>query len=591
MLRGALAFAVALVALLLVSGRALAWQEAHEAGDDVRVQVDPAGEARVEHRIRWHVVRGPLKYIDLVNVAPSATLDPDVPIAAEDGRSLLAHAARRDERTVRVSVDEPRALMRGNFTFEVRWRVDLVTSHALARDGATWRLTWPAPVANDGFDAAHTVLELPPAPDPPQPIVADTGVVDDGAVATLHREPTGDVLELVRPHVARGEAPVWTVRLDPRALAQVADPRLRPRAQAHAAAEPDRVREASLAVGLAALALLFGGLVLRKARVFAARCAARGATARGLLPLPDGARATVAGLALAGAVALELEGAVTAGAACVALAMLAAALRAPACRPVARGPGRWMALRPEKAFAEDAATSASDALAVLAGVLVVGGAALAVRSVDALAPWVVVLDALALVPLLATGRASQLPPDGARSASPWLSRAYRALRALPGVRVSPWVRVPLGDSDAEAPDELRLQVLPRVAMPGVLGIEIGLAWSSTPVGWAPAPEVLARVLDASAAAAKLARDLPGVRAVPGRRPDERVVRLLPRAPTRRATIALARELAGALTDRREACGAAAPWTAPERRNPRRGAAADAGIARPRSEPAPREAVA
>jgi hypothetical protein len=578
--RGALAFAVALVALL-VSGRALAWQEAHQTGDDVRVQVDSSGQARVEHRIRWHVVRGPLKYVDLVNVASSATLDPDVTIAAEDGRSLLAHATRRDERTVRVSVDEPRALMKGNFTFEVRWRVDLVTSHALARDGATWRLTWPAPVANDGFDAARTVLELPAAPDPPQPIVADTGVVDEGAVATLHREATGDVLELVRPHVARGEAPVWTVRLDPRALAHVADPHLRPPSEARAPAEPDRVREASLAVGLGALALLFGGLVLRKARVFAARCAAHGATSRGLLPLPDVARATVAGLALAGAVGLELEGAVTAGAACVALAMLAAALRAPACRPVIRGPGRWIALRPEKAFAGDASTWTSDALAVLAGALVVGGAAFAVRRFDAVAPWVVVLDALALLPLLATGRASQLPPHGVRSASPWLSRAFRALLAGPGVRVSPWARVPLASeqagSESDPPDELRLQVLPRVAMPGVLGIEIGLAWSTTPVGWAPAPEVLARVLDGSAAAAKLARDLPGARTVPGRRPDERVVRLLPGSPTRRATVALARALAGALTDRRESAGAtAAPWTAPERRIPR-----------PRPEPAPR----
>ena len=62
-------------------------------------------------------------------------------------------------------------------------------------------------------------------------------------------------------------------------------------------------------------------------------------------------------------------------------------------------------------------------------------------------------------------------------------------------------------------------------MPGVLGIELGLAWSATPVGWSGAPEVLARVLDGSAAAARLARELPGMRAVPGRRPDERVIRL------------------------------------------------------------------
>jgi hypothetical protein len=568
-----------------VSGRALAWQEAHQTGDEARVRVDPAGRAQVEHRIRWHVVRGPLKFIDLVNVASSAVIEPDVPIAAEDGRSLLAHAARRDERTVRVTVDEPRALMRGNFTFEVRWRTDLVATRALARDGATWRLVFSAPVATDGFDAAHTVFELPAAPDPPEPIVADTGVVDDGAVATLHREPTGDVLELVRPHVARGEAPVWTLRIDPHALAHVSDPRLRPPSEGRPPPEPDRTREASLVVGLGALALLFGGLVLRKARVFAARCAERGATSRGLLPLPDGVRAALAGLALAGAVGLELDGAVTAGGACVALAMLAAALRAPSCKPVVRGPGHWVALRPEDAFVAGTSAWTSDALAVLATAVVVGGAAYALGRLDAAAPWVVVLDALALAPLLVTGRASQLPPRGVSSAAPWLSRAFRALRGVPGVRVSPWARVPQGlgrtsSSEAEAPDELRLLVLPRVAMPGVLGIEIGLAWSTTPVGWAAAPEVLARVLEGSPAAAKLARDLPGARAVPGRRPDERVLRLLPRAPTHRETLALARELAGALTDRRDAASTAAPWTAAERR-----------VVRAPTEPVARDAAA
>jgi hypothetical protein len=102
-------------------------------------------------------------------------------------------------------------------------------------------------------------------------------------------------------------------------------------------------------------------------------------------------------------------------------------------------------------------------------------------------------------------------------------------------------------------------------MPGVLGIEIGLAWSATPVGWVATPEVLARVLDASAAAAKLACELPAARALPGRRPDERVVRLVPRAPTVAASVGLALALASALVDRRDPALGARPWTAPERR--------------------------
>ncbi|HEY6460602.1 MAG TPA: hypothetical protein VIY73_10645, partial [Polyangiaceae bacterium] len=99
MLRGAAAFA-ALFAVLLVSGRAFAWQEAHEAGDDVVVTVDTAGMAQVQHLLKWHVVRGPLKYVDLAPVDAVATVEPDVVVAAPDGKSLMAHAARRDDRTI-----------------------------------------------------------------------------------------------------------------------------------------------------------------------------------------------------------------------------------------------------------------------------------------------------------------------------------------------------------------------------------------------------------------------------------------------------------------------------------------------------------
>jgi hypothetical protein len=563
LVRRALALAVAAVALL-ASGRAHAWQEAHQTGDDVVVRIDPKGGADVKHAIRWHVVRGPLKSIDVVHVDPSATLEPDVPITSEDGRSLLAHAARRDDRTVRITIDEPRALMRGNFTFDLRWHVDLVAARALARDGATWRLVWSSPVATDGLDAAHTVFDFPAAPDAPQPIVADTGAVDDGAVATLRREPGRDLLELVRPHVARGESPVWTVRVDPRALPDVSDPRLRPPAEASVAPEPDRVREASMAVALGALALLFGLCVGRKGRVFAAACAARGASSRALLPVPDAVRAAIAGIALASAVALELSGRATAGAGCVALATLAAALRGPAFKPAARGPGRWLALRPEEAFAPPASTWTADALAAIllfAGVAAVGFLA---RRFDPEGPWLVALDASALVPLFVTGRPSQLPPDGARAAAPWLARVFQALRIVPELRVRPWARVPL---EGDAPDELRLLVMPRAAVPGLLGIELGLAWSGTPVGWSSAPEVLARVLEGSPAAARLAQELPDTRLVPGRRPDERVVRLLPAAPTRAAATALARALTEAFTDRRVAVPAKT-WPAPERRKPR-----------------------
>src|SRR5258708_19750950 len=99
--------------------------------------------------------------------------------------------------------------MGGTFTFDVRWRLDLVASQALVRDGANWRLTWSAPVAADGFDSARTVIDLPAAPGSPQPILADTGAVDDSVVAALPPEPPRPLFDLVRPHLARDQPVPW----------------------------------------------------------------------------------------------------------------------------------------------------------------------------------------------------------------------------------------------------------------------------------------------------------------------------------------------------------------------------------------------
>jgi hypothetical protein len=564
-----LATALALAGLVCFFPRsALAWQEAHETGSDALVRVERNGRASVDLSLRWHVVHGPLRSVDVVNVDPRTDRETEVHVISEDGRELAVHVERRDERTLRISFDEPRALVRGNFTLRVQQHVDLAATGALARDGVRWRLAWSSPVAADGFEGARTVIELPEAPDPPRPIVAETGSLDETALATLRREPGRDVLELVRPHVARGEAVGWTVSLDPRGMTQVTDPRLRPAAEERPSPEPNRIREASLAIVLSAMALAFGLLVAHKTRAFRQLCTEHGAEPRALLPLPDVVRASVAGGAIACAVGLELAGAPTAAAGCIALSVLAASLRAPFAGPVARGPGRWLALRPEDAFARvaapshwlDAETGAGRVAGAVAAALVAAAAAAASR-LDAVGPWLVVLDAAPLVPVFVTGTRSQLPPHAARSAAAWMRRAFRRLRPIAALRVTPWARIA---DQPPGPDELRLLVLPRAAMPGLIGVELGLSWCSTPVGWTARPEVLARVVDGTPAAAKLAVELPGVRLAPGLRADERVAVLHPRSTSRLGGVALARAVAAAFTDRRVAHPPQA-WSAPERR--------------------------
>ncbi|HEY4014790.1 MAG TPA: hypothetical protein VGM06_15710 [Polyangiaceae bacterium] len=578
--------AVALLAALaatLVPCVARAWQEAHEVADEARVVIDAHGVAAEEHVLRWHIVHGPIPWVDLAGVDPRAVVDPHADATAEDGKAWEAHASRRDDGTVRIAFDEPHGPLRGRITFGVRWTLDLVAAGRLTRDGAVVRLDWSALAAADGIDNARVVFDVPAAPEAPRPIVATSGLVDDTAAAVLTRGADRDALALVRPHVPRGEAPAWTLRIDPRSFPSVLDPRARARGVPVSAREPDRVGTTLWALALSALGFAFGWLVRHKSRGFAEDCVARGARAHALVPLSDVARAWLAGTGLAGGVALEALGDTVAAAACVAAAVLCAALRAPSVTPAVRGPARWQPLDAKasvevrssgRALDVGSARGRAVALGLSAGVVL---AALAAPHFDTGGAWWVLLDALALVPIFTTGLASQLPPDGMRASASWLSAVLRRLRPFRDLEAAPWGRLA---SDGAAADELRLMAMPREPMPGLVGLEVGVAWCRAPASWAASPEVLARVLDGSPAAAKLACDLPGVRAMLGRRTDERVVRLAPRSPTAADTAALVRALADALTDRRVA--------APEGRAPVARAVPDR---RRRAEPARRPVTA
>ena len=549
--------------MLLASTDARAWQEIHETGADVFVELGTDGVASIHDVLRWHVVRGPLHWIDLEGVDSAGMTDAGVTVTAEDGRTLGAHLDPRDEHAVRVTVDDPKAFQRGTFLFDVRWRADWVKAHAIARDGAAWRVAWTSPLASEGLDSVKTTFVFPPARQAPAAIFPDTGAVDDTALATFRREPSRDVLELVRPHVGRGESVAWTLRIDPSALPAVVDPHLRPAAPEAPPPEPDRVRAVCSFLALAALAVVFALLVGRKSAEVASVCAGRGARPRGLLPrLPERLRPALAGVLLAGGAALQSMDAFTPGACLVAAAALVAALRAPSSRWPVRGPGRWLALRPEDAFAQvpddgnpprlfDLGTHAGRLTAWATPVAVVLMVALA-RRFGTMASWLVALDSAVLVPLFLTGGVAGLPPRPSAAAT-WLAPVFDRLRAVASLRVAPWARVA---ADA-AVDEVRLLVLPRASIPGLVGVEVGRAWSTTPAGWTGTPEVLVRVLEGSSAAAKLARELPKARMLPGRRGDERVLRVRPRTGTRASTVALTQGLAEALTDRRSPAPAAA----------------------------------
>jgi hypothetical protein len=545
--------------------RAYAWHEAHLAGDEGRVRVDPRGMASVEHLLKWRVVHGPLKSIDLAGVDPGAILDPTASVRTEDGRDLTAHVIRGDDSVVRVAVDSPQGVARGIATFDVRWQIDLVATHAIALDGASWRLSWSMPAAANGFDLPRIVFDVPAAPEPPRSLGSDLTAPGEGGgeTATLRREGDRDFLEIIRPYVAHGESVAGTIRIDPRALREVVEPSLRPPRTPMASSEPYSWLQVSLFGALGIVGTAFGLLVAAKDRAFATACVLERASLRGLIPLGSGPRATLAGLTLAGGLAAQVSGQPVAGGLLVASSVLCAALRAPAVRPLARGPGRWFPLRPEDAFRRTGGPGALQNVpwwASVGALALVAAVAWAARRLMPQGSWLVLMDAAPVVPLLVTGCRSQRPVVDLQAAGQLLHRAFLSLKATRGLRVVPWARVGLGGTI----DELRLRALPHVAVPGVVGIEMGHAWSRTPVGWAPAPEVLVRVLDGSAAAAKIGQALPHARLVPGRRAQERVLSLAPAMPTGRACQALVRRAADLLTDRRVGSDSL-PEGAPERR--------------------------
>jgi len=115
--------------------------------------------------------------------------------------------------------------------------------------------------------------------------------------------------------------------------------------------------------------------------------------------------------------------------------------------------------------------------------------------------------------------------------------------------------------------ELRARLLERPHLVALADQRGMTAAMFQPVQVALADELrayLVRVLEGSAASVELARAAPAARPVPGRRADERVVRLLPEAPSVQSAVRLVSTLAGALTERRVSARAAT-WGAPERR--------------------------
>ncbi len=529
---------------------AVAKAEVHETAHDVRVAIDTAGLATIDHAVSYRVVSGALKSVEIPGFEAELALDEEVKITGDAVASGRAHA---HDRSVTIEVDEPKGLKKGVYALHLHYRVDLLKNHEITRDGALWRISWASPVPAEGIDGARVVFRLPAGETEPRTVRDEAEAV----LTTLRRDPEADELEMVRAHVARGEAVVWTARVDPRAFPRVQTPELRPPPPPPPV--PESAADPSRALALSGLGILFAALVWAKSKRVETACREANASKpiypRSIVPLRPFARVFLAGVTFAGGIALEMADSPAWGACLLGVAMLASAHASPLAAVQTRGPGQWLAFRYDEAFSTRSRTSDPFDPSTRAGqltlVLLALGTAVAaflLRRIDPELSHLVILDAVVFAPLFLTGTRAQLPPTSARASAPMLRALFRKFKAA-GLRVSPWARVPTG---ATQPDELRLLVLPTTPMPGVVGIEVGLAWARSGAGYAANPEVLVRVHDASAASARMTALAPLARAVPGRRPEERVIRLRPRLATRSATRELVLSLARELEDRRSA---------------------------------------
>lgn len=598
-----LSLALGALALTGAPAEARGWEEIHQTSDDVRVTVGADGVATVQHHLRYRIVAGHFKAFDFAGLDPRAELVAESVVLPEKGGEIAAQAALNPKvpGAVRIAFDsEPRGLGRGVYVTDVKYKLDLVAAKMLVRDGAMWRLAWTAPASPEGHDGARVVFELPSAPTEPRlasPEQAQT------TLATLRREPDRDELELVRAHVPRGEAVVWSARVDPKAFPKVVSPELRPPVAAVTAAMPmpNHVPGVLIACGLAILAGALALTLRTKQALVEQACAASSVRPRPLLPVRWGLGPFAYGASAAGALALLLWGTPAYGALLVVLAMALAAHRSPATIARPRGPGRWQPVTDEEVLvAHPRAAAPGDSLDIgtrrgqltaLALVTILAAVAFVLRTRVAGIAIAVPLVAAALVPLFTTGTRAQLPRAPAELAARVLAPARDTLGRLVDlahVDVRCLARFRDGTSSY---DEVRLACAPTDRIPGLRTIELALA-TLEPGAPAALPEVLVRFDDGSEAASKIAQLAPGIRVVPGRAPEEKVLRLAPRVPTPSGAARLLARLAADLEGKRSSDRAPGGGPTPSsKRGPGRGfTGADRRVPRPRR-PAPSKAAA
>ncbi len=546
---------LAALMILCVAGPARAWVETSIQSDVATLDIAADGSAIVGHELVLRVRGGPLTGITLEGVDSDAAPLPDgtvSPLAAgQAGNATLPLLLeRKDDGALRIEIDHPKGLRRGSYLFKFRYRTDLVGRDRLRVRSDRLELSWVGPRFSDGIDSARCIVRVPASRTPPRlpeaPSPAASELFDSGGtfLATLRRGADTDELEIIVPHVAKGEPVVWRAWLGaatfPTLVAQ------KP-AAVPAPVAPEPPAGTPLFALLAALgwALVLAQTVVFKFRAHSAACLERNAAPSALVPMALPARALLAAIASAAALWLAIGTEwVTLAGALQAAAIVLCVQRSPQAKPRLRGPGRWLPLGDEEVLGAGKRRALPgawlDATCWRGGLvftLLVGALAVAAVFAYRRSPYhagLLVLGSSSLIPVFFSGISASLPADPVSQPRRLLSRLKRALVAkVPSLRVVAFGRIPDADT---VPDEIRLVLMPRAALPGLTAIEIAVEYEQTPAGPVTMPCLIVRAREDSPATRALPRTVVWAR---GRKPDERIATIRPQLPTASLLLGLA----------------------------------------------------
>src|SRR5689334_368382 len=217
-----LAALLSLATFLAAFSARAAWVETRPTAYSATVDVERNGAATVSQELGIRLRGGPLSELSLAGVDSDAEPLPDATVICTDDQkfgTVPLSVTREPDGSLKLTVERERGLRTGSYVFRFSYRSDLGKRELIRRVGSHVELRWVGPRFEDGLDSARVTFRIPeasaapmlPSPGSSGGTVNELDELGGVFVGNLRRAPGKDELEVVRPHVARGEPALWRV--------------------------------------------------------------------------------------------------------------------------------------------------------------------------------------------------------------------------------------------------------------------------------------------------------------------------------------------------------------------------------------------